>query len=181
MQALIRQMAHDNCTWGQRRIANELQRKLGLQVSPRTVRPYMPTRQDWRPGTSVPSQRWRTLVRNHAGTLIRSGIFAGRLTRGAQAVSTQIRRSRQRWWGDAVACEVQGSARYDAVTLGLLIAPRAVPAVWSPGTMEVFREDDRSPPERKPLWHHDPSIAARATPVDTRRNLARIYDTPVQK
>src|SRR5262245_40847343 len=36
LQALIRQMARDNLTWGQRRIANELQLKLGLQVSPRT-------------------------------------------------------------------------------------------------------------------------------------------------
>jgi hypothetical protein len=38
LQALIRQMARDNLTWGQRRIANELRLKLGLQVSPRTVR-----------------------------------------------------------------------------------------------------------------------------------------------
>src|SRR5215471_9844080 len=50
LQALIRQMAHDNLTWGQRRIANELRLKLGLQVSPRTVRKYMPTRFDRPPG-----------------------------------------------------------------------------------------------------------------------------------
>jgi hypothetical protein len=37
LQALIRQMAHENLTWGQRRIANELRLKLGLRVSPRTV------------------------------------------------------------------------------------------------------------------------------------------------
>ena len=38
LQALIRQMAYDNLTWGQERIANELWLKLGLRVSPRTVR-----------------------------------------------------------------------------------------------------------------------------------------------
>jgi hypothetical protein len=31
LQTLIRQMARDNCTWGQRRIANELLLKLGLR------------------------------------------------------------------------------------------------------------------------------------------------------
>jgi putative transposase len=38
LQALIRQMARENLTWGQRRIANELRLKLGLRVSPRAVR-----------------------------------------------------------------------------------------------------------------------------------------------
>src|SRR5919109_3472770 len=44
LQALIRQMARENPTWGQERIANELLIKLGLRVSPRTVRRYMPKR-----------------------------------------------------------------------------------------------------------------------------------------
>src|SRR5262245_53897331 len=34
LQAFIRQIAQDNPTWGQDRIANELLRKLGLRVSP---------------------------------------------------------------------------------------------------------------------------------------------------
>jgi hypothetical protein len=37
LRALIRQMAQDNPTWGQERIANELLLKLGLRVSPSTV------------------------------------------------------------------------------------------------------------------------------------------------
>ena len=41
-QALTRRMARDNPTWGEERIANELLRKLGLRVSPRTVRKYIP-------------------------------------------------------------------------------------------------------------------------------------------
>ena len=42
LQALIRRMALENPTWGQERIANALLLKLGLKVSPRTVRKYMP-------------------------------------------------------------------------------------------------------------------------------------------
>jgi putative transposase len=41
LQALIRRMAHDNPTWGEERIANELCLKLGLRVSPRTVCKYI--------------------------------------------------------------------------------------------------------------------------------------------
>jgi hypothetical protein len=37
LPARIRQIAHENLMWGQRRIAKELRLKLGLRVSPRTV------------------------------------------------------------------------------------------------------------------------------------------------
>jgi putative transposase len=70
LQVLIRQMAHDNLTWGQERIANELWLKLGLRVSPRTVRKYMPKHPDRGPGKRVPSQRWSTFVRNHAQSIM---------------------------------------------------------------------------------------------------------------
>src|SRR5712691_8842674 len=70
LQALIRQMAHDNPTWGQERIANELLLKLGLRVSPRTVRTYMPKRSDRGPGKRAPSQQWSTFVRNHAQAIV---------------------------------------------------------------------------------------------------------------
>jgi transposase InsO family protein len=70
LQTLIHQMARDNPTWGQERIANELLLKLGLRVSPRTVRKYMPKRLDHGRGHRVPSQRWRTFVRNHAQGIV---------------------------------------------------------------------------------------------------------------
>jgi putative transposase len=70
LQALIRQMARDNPTWGQERIANELLLKLGLRISPRTVRKYMPKRLDRGPGHRATAQRWRTFVRNHAQAII---------------------------------------------------------------------------------------------------------------
>jgi transposase InsO family protein len=70
LQALIRRMARDNPMWGQERIANELLLKLGLHVSPRTVRKYMPKRPVPGPGQRVTSQRWRTFVRNHAQAIV---------------------------------------------------------------------------------------------------------------
>jgi putative transposase len=70
LQALVRQIARDNPTWGQERIANELLLKLGLRVSPRTVRKYMPKRLDRGPGVRVTSQLWATFVRNHAQAIV---------------------------------------------------------------------------------------------------------------
>ena len=42
VQDLIRRMGSENPTSGEERIANELLLKLGIQVSPRTVRKYLP-------------------------------------------------------------------------------------------------------------------------------------------
>lgn len=70
LQALIRQMALENPTWGQERIANELLLKLGLKVSPRTVRKYMPDHCVGDPGKRRQAQRWSTFVRNHAKGII---------------------------------------------------------------------------------------------------------------
>jgi len=60
-------MARENPTWGQERIANELLLKLGLQVSPRTVRKYLPRPA---PGRPREDQRWSTFLRNHARAII---------------------------------------------------------------------------------------------------------------
>jgi hypothetical protein len=42
IRKLIVQMAQENPTWGQARVAAELSVKLGIYVSPRTVRAYWP-------------------------------------------------------------------------------------------------------------------------------------------
>jgi putative transposase len=63
LQALIRRLAWENPTWSQERIANELLLKLGLRISPRTVRKYMPKRLALGPGQHITAQRWRTFVR----------------------------------------------------------------------------------------------------------------------
>ena len=75
IQALIRRMTLENPTWGEERIANELFLKLGLQVSPRTVRKYMPERTDDGPEGWHADQRWSTFVRNHADSIVACDFF----------------------------------------------------------------------------------------------------------
>src|ERR1700739_371273 len=66
-------MAHENPTWGEARIGAELLLKLGIRVSPRTVRRYMPL--NIGPAKRVPSQPWMTFVRNHAQAMLASDFF----------------------------------------------------------------------------------------------------------
>jgi putative transposase len=67
LSRLIREMALSNPSWGEERIANELLLKLGIQISPRTVRKYLPK---CPPGRSRNDQRWSTFVRNHAAAIL---------------------------------------------------------------------------------------------------------------
>jgi putative transposase len=70
LQALIRRMARDNPSWGEERIANELLLKLGLRLSPRTRRTYLPKHVDPGCGKRLTSQCWRTFVWHHAQAII---------------------------------------------------------------------------------------------------------------
>jgi len=72
VRKLIREMARSNPTWGEERIADELLLKIGIQISPRTVRRYMPEA-PLRPAD--PKQRWTTFVHNHAKAIIASDFF----------------------------------------------------------------------------------------------------------
>jgi putative transposase len=65
---LIVQMAQENPTWGQARVSAELSVKLGIYVSPRTVRAYWPP-EPGRRHRRTSSQNWRTFVRNHAQSI----------------------------------------------------------------------------------------------------------------
>jgi putative transposase len=73
LQRLIVTMAQANPTWGEERIANELCLKLGLTVSPRTVRRYLRALGPRRGGGQ--SQRWATFVRNHANAVVACDFF----------------------------------------------------------------------------------------------------------
>jgi transposase InsO family protein len=73
LRALISEMAENNPTWGEERISAELLLKLGIRVSPRTVRRYMP--EDAGPRNRVSSQRWMTFVRNHAHAILACDFF----------------------------------------------------------------------------------------------------------
>ena len=72
LRALIATMAAANRTWGEDRIAAELLVKLGIRVSPRTVRRYMPSRP---PRAGRGTQAWSTFVRNHAHAVLASDFF----------------------------------------------------------------------------------------------------------
>jgi hypothetical protein len=55
LRRLIRRVGAENPLWGEERIANELLLKLGVRISPRTVRKYLTKRP---PGRTRGDQRW---------------------------------------------------------------------------------------------------------------------------
>jgi len=65
-------MANENRLWGEERIANELLLKLGIRISPRTVRKYMPKRPHGQPRGD---QRWSTFLKNHAAAILACDFF----------------------------------------------------------------------------------------------------------
>jgi transposase InsO family protein len=69
---MIREMAAENPIWGEERIANELQLKLGIRVSPRTVWKYL---RDGPVRTPDPKQRWLTFVHNNAKVIVACDFF----------------------------------------------------------------------------------------------------------
>ena len=73
LRRLIREMAAENPTWGEERIANELELKLSIQVSPRTVGKYL--RKDRPMRTPNPKQRWLTFIHNHAKAIVACDFF----------------------------------------------------------------------------------------------------------
>jgi len=72
LRLLIRRMGQENPLWGEERIANELLLKLGVRVSPRTVRKYLPKRP---PGQPRGDQRWSTFLQNHAKAILACDFF----------------------------------------------------------------------------------------------------------
>jgi putative transposase len=75
LRQLILVMARDNPTWGQQRIAAELVIKLGIEVSPRTIRKYQAEDPKGGRAQAVRSQRWMTFVRNHARATVACDFF----------------------------------------------------------------------------------------------------------
>ena len=73
LRRLIGEMAAENPTWGEERIANELKLKLSIQVSPRTVGKYL--RRDGPVRSPDPKQRWLTFVRNHSKVIVACDFF----------------------------------------------------------------------------------------------------------
>jgi len=72
LQKLIAEMAVNDPIWGEERIADELLLKIGIRISPRTIRRYMSAKPR-RPAD--PKQRWMTFFRNHTKAIIASDFF----------------------------------------------------------------------------------------------------------
>jgi putative transposase len=72
LRELIRRMARENVLWGEERIANELLLKLGIRISPRTVRKYLPRRPPGRPRGDL---RWSTFLKSHARGILACDFF----------------------------------------------------------------------------------------------------------
>ena len=68
LRMLIHRMATENPSWGCRRISDELRVKLGIALSPRTVRKYLP--KGTGRGGRGRDQTWSTFVRNHARAIV---------------------------------------------------------------------------------------------------------------
>jgi hypothetical protein len=77
LQHLIRKMARENPSWGEERIANKLLLKLGLRVSPRTIRKYMPKLPAAPPGGPRGDRRWAVFLSNHARFIVASDFCIG--------------------------------------------------------------------------------------------------------
>jgi transposase InsO family protein len=70
IRQLVARMVSENVTWGEERLADELLLKLGIFVSPRTVRKYWPKLPDGATRTRTSSQHWRTFIKNHARGIV---------------------------------------------------------------------------------------------------------------
>jgi putative transposase len=70
IRRLIARMASENVTWGEERVADELSLKLGISVSPRTIRKYWPKPPDGAKRSRTSSQHWRTFIKNHARGIV---------------------------------------------------------------------------------------------------------------
>src|SRR2546426_10647125 len=70
IRQLIVRMVKENITWGEERIADELSLKLGIWVSPRTVRKYLPKESGAKGRRGTSSQHWRTFVKSHAQAIV---------------------------------------------------------------------------------------------------------------
>jgi putative transposase len=72
LRELIRRMGRENVLWGEERIASELLLKLGVRISPRTVRKYLPKRPPGRPRGDL---RWSTFLKSHARGILACDFF----------------------------------------------------------------------------------------------------------
>jgi putative transposase len=157
LQRLIAAMARDNPTWGEERIAAELLLKLGIRVSPRTIRRYMGRGKNGG-GRRASGQRWATFVRNHAQALVACD-FCVVVTASFRVLYV------------FVALEV-GSRRL--VHINVTSHPTAA---W---TLQQFRETLAEPHGYRFVLHDRDSIYAPWLDAAVTAMGVRVFRTPVQ-
>jgi hypothetical protein len=161
LQALIRRMARENVTWGQQRIANELLLKLGLRVSPRTVRKYMPPDCVGGPGQHCQSQRWSTFICNHVKGLVVTGITA-EVTRTAQAMLARVQRLIEhltQWASQWASRPMKTPNPLMMIHLDISLG---IPDVAALNWADSLKGVERSPPEKLSSRPPEPISAAPA-------------------
>ena len=159
LQQLIAAMARDNVTWGEERIAAELLVKLGIRVSPRTIRRYMdrPGRRGDKPSRAS-GQRRATFGRNHAHALVACD-FCGVVTATFRVLSI------------LVALEI-GSRRL--VHVNVTAHPTAA---W---TLQQFRESLAEPHGDRFVLHERDSIYSTGLDAAVIGMGVRVLRAPVQ-
>src|SRR5206468_4539497 len=121
VRKLIGEMAENNPTWGEERIADELLLKIGIQISPGTVRRYMPTAPKQ---PKMTSQRWMTFVQNHAKAIIACDFFIA-VTNVPACLCVRHHGSRQPP-DSAFQCDPSADRCMDAAVSGMCHGRRAV-------------------------------------------------------
>jgi hypothetical protein len=89
LRRLMVRMVRENPTWGEERVAAELSVKLGILVSPLTVRSYWPHDADPKGRRRTSSQHWRCFVRNHAQAIVAADFLVA-ITAGFRVLMS--------WW-----------------------------------------------------------------------------------
>jgi hypothetical protein len=164
LRALIRQMARANLTWGQQRIAHERRLKLGLQVSPRMVRTYVPGGCDRGPSPRMRGQRWRTFMRNHAAGLPRSDLSTVFGRRGP-VLPTRVIEFFQGGQDRVAVGEWRGATPSAVPSMFVRRPTRSRCLEDSVSPADVPRVADRSPPATGPS--HIRSRMSAETPLGT--------------
>jgi hypothetical protein len=164
LHTLIRRMARDKITWGQKRMDNELLLKLGLRVSPRTVRKYLPSDGVGDPSRRCHSQRGSTFSRNHAKGLVITDITA-EVARRTKAMLARIKRLIQRLTHRDPQRALSPIKTYNKLVVFRLDDSSRKPGVASLNRADHMKCVKRSPPEKGLPRNPEPISAAPAVPA----------------